>query len=54
MLEEENAESTEFFPLRPPWPPVPKFFICVHLRYLRANDFLSEFAAVQQFRQLAA
>jgi hypothetical protein len=41
-----NTESTEFFPLRPPWPPVPKCLICVNLRDLRANAFLSEFAAV--------
>ena len=30
-IEQENAESTEFFPLRPPCPPVPSFssaFIC--------------------------
>jgi hypothetical protein len=32
----------------------PVFHICVNLRDLRANAFLSEFAAVQQLRQLAA
>jgi hypothetical protein len=32
----------------------PAFRICVNLRDLRANAFLSEFAAVQQLRQLAA
>jgi hypothetical protein len=32
----------------------PAFRICVNLRDLRANDFLSEFAAAQQLRQLAA
>jgi hypothetical protein len=32
----------------------PAFHICVNLRDLRANAFLSEFAAVQQLRQLAA
>jgi hypothetical protein len=32
----------------------PAFPICVNLRDLRANAFLSEFAAVQQLRQLAA
>jgi hypothetical protein len=31
-----------------------KVFICVHLRDLRANAFLCQFAAVQQLRQLAA
>ena len=31
----------------------PAFHICVNLRDLRANAFLSEFAAVQQLRQLA-
>jgi hypothetical protein len=30
----------------------PAFRICVNLRDLRANAFLSEFAAVQQLRQL--
>jgi len=32
----------------------PVFHICVNQRDLRANAFLSEYAAVQQLRQLAA
>jgi hypothetical protein len=33
-FEQENAESAEFLSLFPPRPPVPKFFISVHLKYV--------------------
>ena len=32
----EERSPFSLFPLRSPWPPVPKFFICVHLLGLRA------------------